>query len=159
DEAANRIRDEVDPEANIIVGAAFDQNMVGRMRITVVATGIDAEAVAQPRPAGLSLVASGGRVVSAAAAAAPSSGLFDMAPIRAVDPQWAGAEAVMAEPVLGAVSAMAALAEHDAERARMGDGAAIRAEPRIMHGRTEALAVDPEERPFIAPRPSEAPVR
>src|SRR5688572_3281355 len=63
DEAANRIRDEVDPEANIIVGAAFDPTMVGRMRITVVATGIEAEAVSQPRPASLSLVASGGRVV------------------------------------------------------------------------------------------------
>ena len=33
DEAANRIRDEVDPEANIIVGAAFDRTMAGCMRI------------------------------------------------------------------------------------------------------------------------------
>ncbi len=44
DEAANRIRDEVDPEANIIFGSTFDDNMEGKMRVSVVATGIDAEA-------------------------------------------------------------------------------------------------------------------
>ncbi|MBO0737823.1 MAG: cell division protein FtsZ [Alphaproteobacteria bacterium] len=57
DEAANRIREEVDPEANIIFGSTFDERLDGRMRISVVATGIDAEAVAQPRPA-ISLVSS-----------------------------------------------------------------------------------------------------
>jgi cell division protein FtsZ len=44
DEAANRIREEVDPEANIIFGSTFDEKLAGRMRISVVATGIDAEA-------------------------------------------------------------------------------------------------------------------
>ncbi len=42
DEAANRIREEVDPEANIIVGSTLDTAMEGRMRVSVVATGIDA---------------------------------------------------------------------------------------------------------------------
>jgi cell division protein FtsZ len=42
DEAANRIREEVDPDANIIVGSTLDPNMEGRMRVSVVATGIDA---------------------------------------------------------------------------------------------------------------------
>ncbi|WP_420549784.1 cell division protein FtsZ [Curvivirga sp.] len=44
DEAANRIRNEVDPEANIIFGSTFDENLSGKMRVSVVATGIDAEA-------------------------------------------------------------------------------------------------------------------
>jgi cell division protein FtsZ len=57
DEAANRIREEVDPEANIIFGSTFDERLEGKMRISVVATGIDAEAVSQPRPA-ISLVSS-----------------------------------------------------------------------------------------------------
>src|SRR5258707_1115212 len=57
DEAANRIREEVDPEANIIFGSTFDERLEGKMRISVVATGIDAEAVVQPRPA-ISLVSS-----------------------------------------------------------------------------------------------------
>ncbi|WP_299945198.1 cell division protein FtsZ [uncultured Ruegeria sp.] len=42
DEAANRIREEVDPEANIIVGSTLDTDMEGGMRVSVVATGIDA---------------------------------------------------------------------------------------------------------------------
>ncbi|MGA9252316.1 MAG: cell division protein FtsZ, partial [Roseobacter sp.] len=42
DEAANRIREEVDPEANIIVGSTLDTEMGGTMRVSVVATGIDA---------------------------------------------------------------------------------------------------------------------
>ncbi|MEM9014882.1 MAG: cell division protein FtsZ [Pseudomonadota bacterium] len=41
DEAANRIRSEVDPEANIIVGSTFNQELEGRVRVSVVATGID----------------------------------------------------------------------------------------------------------------------
>ncbi len=51
DEAANEIRAEVDPEANIIVGSTFDENMEGSMRVSVVATGIDAETMiaADPR--------------------------------------------------------------------------------------------------------------
>lgn len=43
DEACNRIRDEVDPSANIIFGATFDDSMDGSMRVSIVATGIDKE--------------------------------------------------------------------------------------------------------------------
>jgi cell division protein FtsZ len=50
DEAANRIRDEVDPEANIIFGSTFDESLNGRMRVSVVATGIEAIAAAMPLP-------------------------------------------------------------------------------------------------------------
>jgi cell division protein FtsZ len=45
DEAANRIREEVDPDANIIVGSTLDPDMNGAMRVSVVATGIDASEV------------------------------------------------------------------------------------------------------------------
>ena len=41
DEAATRIRDEADPDANIIVGATFDASLDGVVRVSVVATGID----------------------------------------------------------------------------------------------------------------------
>ncbi|WP_421859723.1 cell division protein FtsZ [Oceanicaulis sp.] len=43
DEAANEIRNEVDPDANIIVGSTFDPELDGIIRVSVVATGIDAE--------------------------------------------------------------------------------------------------------------------
>ncbi len=41
DEAATRIREEVDPDANIILGATFDEALEGIIRVSVVATGID----------------------------------------------------------------------------------------------------------------------
>ena len=50
DEAANRVRDEVDPDANIIFGSTFDAALEGRMRVSVVATGIEVEASQQARP-------------------------------------------------------------------------------------------------------------
>ncbi|NGM47403.1 cell division protein FtsZ [Rhodobacter sp. SGA-6-6] len=48
DEAANIIREKVDPEANIIVGSTLDTTMEGRIRVSVVATGIDASAQLKP---------------------------------------------------------------------------------------------------------------
>ncbi|MCB1438950.1 MAG: cell division protein FtsZ [Nitratireductor sp.] len=45
DEAATRIREEVDSEANIIVGATFDESLDGIFRVSVVATGIDNSAM------------------------------------------------------------------------------------------------------------------
>ncbi len=50
DEAANRIREEVDPEANIIVGSTMDDKLGGMMRVSVVATGIDATDVNTEMP-------------------------------------------------------------------------------------------------------------
>ena len=50
DEAANRIREEVDPEANIIVGSTLDTAMEGAMRVSVVATGIDAAVAINDMP-------------------------------------------------------------------------------------------------------------
>ena len=49
DEAANRIRDEVDPEANIIVGSTFDTDLTGSVRVSVVATGIDVAEFSKPK--------------------------------------------------------------------------------------------------------------
>jgi cell division protein FtsZ len=46
DEAATRIREEVDPDANIIVGATFDETLEGIIRVSVVATGIDHTGIA-----------------------------------------------------------------------------------------------------------------
>ncbi|MGB7405298.1 MAG: cell division protein FtsZ [Pacificimonas sp.] len=43
DEAANHIREMVDPDANIIFGSAFNEGLNGKLRVSVVATGIDAD--------------------------------------------------------------------------------------------------------------------
>jgi len=51
DEAANHIRELVDPDANIIWGSAFNENLNGKIRVSVVATGIDNDGVAaSPAP-------------------------------------------------------------------------------------------------------------
>ena len=47
DEACNRIRDEVDADANIIFGATFDQSLEGKMRVSIVATGIEKESASK----------------------------------------------------------------------------------------------------------------
>ena len=50
DEAANRIRSEVEPDATIIFGSAFDEKLEGVMRVSVVATGIEAMEQTSPLP-------------------------------------------------------------------------------------------------------------
>ena len=50
DEAANAISEQVDPEANIIFGAAFDPGLEGMIRVSVVATGMDGASIAAIEP-------------------------------------------------------------------------------------------------------------
>ncbi|CAN5147764.1 hypothetical protein BH09PSE3_BH09PSE3_25660 [soil metagenome] len=51
DEAASHIKELVDPDANIIWGSAFNNALDGKIRVSVVATGIEAEASVMPEPA------------------------------------------------------------------------------------------------------------
>jgi cell division protein FtsZ len=89
DQAANRIREEVDEEANIIFGSAIDPELQGRIRVSVVATGIDTPIPAEkerprlvavnggampaPAPIPLPMHATGGPGLSAAMSAGGSS--------------------------------------------------------------------------------------
>jgi cell division protein FtsZ len=50
DEAASHIKELVDPDANIIWGSAFNDDLGGKIRVSVVATGIEADAATQPQP-------------------------------------------------------------------------------------------------------------
>ena len=51
DEAANRIKEEVDEDANIIFGSSFDDNLAGKIRVSIVATGItNGQSVRRPTP-------------------------------------------------------------------------------------------------------------
>ncbi|MCK0208035.1 cell division protein FtsZ [Starkeya koreensis] len=71
DEAATRIREEVDPDANIILGATFDETLEGLIRVSVVATGIDPAVIPEQIPHTLNnLPDIGGRRVSNAGRAA-----------------------------------------------------------------------------------------
>ncbi|APO75382.1 cell division protein FtsZ 2 [Rhizobium etli 8C-3] len=76
DEAATRIREEVDPDANIILGATFDESLEGIIRVSVVATGIDRamnEAAAKNfQPAAKPAIRPSAAVASAPAAVQPA---------------------------------------------------------------------------------------
>jgi cell division protein FtsZ len=81
DQAANRIREEVDEEANIIFGSAIDSNLNGRIRVSVVATGIDSAAM-EYRPK-LELATSNDRVVLPMAVPAQAQGVQTMGGLMA----------------------------------------------------------------------------
>jgi cell division protein FtsZ len=130
DEAANRIREEVDADANIIFGSTFDATMEGRMRVSVVSTGISAMAAQQPAPNYLSLdmnrpMQTGqpalsraapppvGRVAMPAAAAAPPAPPAAAVPATPamMAPPPANPAAAPAAPIAAAAPPIAAVAE------------------------------------------------
>jgi len=92
DEAASHIKELVDPDANIIWGSAFNNDLQGKIRVSVVATGIGAEAASYPAPAPAKVFAfpSSSRGVetpkAAPAAAAPIAQAPPPASVRAPEP-------------------------------------------------------------------------
>ena len=157
DEAANRIREEVDPEANIIFGSTFDDKLAGRIRISVVATGMDAELAAQkpaePAPQPVAAVARPAAVapapapsrmpMPAAAYAAPAAPVYAIAPVNLTEPEAAPAPAAaeLAPPRVEAVEARAV-----AQATARGFALPRATEP--MTARPSATA-----RPAVAPNP------
>ena len=128
DEAANKIREKVDPEANIIVGSTLDTTMEGRIRVSVVATGIDAAISQADMPvARRSMAAPLRDKVSAETAPARSATAAARAPLQ---------------PAARAAVASAAIAA-----TRMAEPApVVRAEPRL-ESRAEYRAPDPVAEP------------
>jgi len=164
DEAANRIREEVDPEANIIVGSTLDPDMAGQMRVSVVATGIDVIAatietpvarrrLAEPLPHAPAAVAAPvvpasepGPVAAQAAARQPvhsarpdERSLFDAAPAPQTAPR-------MLEPEDLLDAEAAAEAGQDLPPPAYRPQPAMQAAPRDLHVEVDAAA-------FVAPRP------
>ncbi|TMV07927.1 cell division protein FtsZ [Ruegeria sediminis] len=101
DEAANRIREEVDPDANIIVGSTLDTDMQGMMRVSVVATGIDATEVQADIPVPRRSMSSPlTRKVSAEEAEVEPAPAPAPAPVAAAEPVAAPAARAEREPSL-----------------------------------------------------------
>jgi cell division protein FtsZ len=112
DQAANRIREEVDEDANIMVGMALDESLNGRIRISVVATGIDSAAPGIAQMPKFQVVGGGSvDAVSFPAHAQPhpsSHPSSHPAGGHSVASQPAGSAAVHREPVMQAPSAQGA---------------------------------------------------
>jgi cell division protein FtsZ len=104
DEAASHIKELVDPDANIIWGSAFNNDLGGKIRVSVVATGIEAEAVAAPQPGKVfSFPARTATAVPAPAAKAPEPAV-DEAPAEPTaeesdDELLLGADDILTSPV------------------------------------------------------------
>jgi len=110
DEAATRIREEVDQDANIIVGATFDEALDGIIRVSVVATGIEQAAVARS----LSASSAAAPAPQAAPAASPENRLADLTARLRADNQRL---AERAQKLEAAVSAQVTAAPAPAPRA------------------------------------------
>ena len=82
DQAANRIREEVAEDANIIFGSAVDDSLTGKVRVSVVATGIDMASSEAQRPR---LVAVGGGAATHAVSTGPSHA-HNPAPVPQLQP-------------------------------------------------------------------------
>ena len=121
DEAANRVREEVDPNANIIFGSTFDEKLQGRMRISVVATGIDGE-----NPQGERAPTLGSRMPTADAAPAQRGGYTQPMLTQNAVPAAPRAEARPAAPTIAEPATPAAEA---AESAAVRGGAFIAPKP------------------------------
>src|SRR5215216_866595 len=96
DEAATRIREEVDQDANIIRGATFDENLEGIIRVSVVATGID-QALITAAP---ELTATEQKIAEVAERlrAEARARVAQLAPARAAEPAPARGEPAAARP-------------------------------------------------------------
>jgi cell division protein FtsZ len=156
DEAANIIREKVDPDANIIVGSTLDTSMEGRIRVSVVATGIDVSSARQEVPVAR-------RTMAAPLTVAPN-----------VQPETARPAP---QPVAAAPQAMPVDEEFETSLAGLFDAAASQGEiaaeayvsddlpppayrpqpaPQPTVIRAAPAAIDADAGDFIAPRPRAA---
>ena len=100
DEAANAISEQVDPEANIIFGAAFDPSLDGMIRVSVVATGMDGASIAaiEPKLERRPMTAPPLRLPETRVASdAPAPAYVAPEPVRQPEPVFAAAEPVEEE--------------------------------------------------------------
>jgi cell division protein FtsZ len=82
DEAANRIRKEVDEDANIIFGTSVDEGMNGHIRVSVVATGLDVVAKQQEVPVKLVAMGGGAPVAAVSTQQVPQGGATNVRPTQ-----------------------------------------------------------------------------
>jgi cell division protein FtsZ len=168
DEAANRIRDEVDPDANIIFGSTFDPVLEGKVRVSVVATGIESAAMQQPKPTRLAVVSE--RPAAAVRVMTPAAALNGQAPIAApIAANEPLRPTARLEPVLAQHPAMAEVAPAMPTPApRIAVSPAVfpspapfpQPSPAMAQPRAPEPAANPAEayehdRHFLAPRPVE----
>ncbi|MDB5718560.1 MAG: cell division protein FtsZ [Sphingomonas bacterium] len=146
DEAANHIKELVDPDANIIWGSAFNNDLEGKIRVSVVATGIEAEIGAQPEPAKVFSFPAGPRKseerASVSAAPAPAA-VPTPAPVASAPVAPAAAVASTATPsVASAPAASSAPAPAAAKVAATTPVAADEGDELLLDAAVQAVSAE-----------------
>ncbi len=166
DEAANAITDQVDPEANVIFGAAFDPALEGSIRVSVVATGMDGASIAAIEPQRTTRVNATAKplIVDQAppapapeAYAQPTAYEAPRAPEPAPTPAWAAPEPQVIQPAMSLDVQQADLAFEEPEPVAVATPAQ---EPVIQAPAARTVIVDPlvaEDEDFDAPLYAETP--
>ncbi len=158
DEAASRIRQEVDEDANIILGATFDENLDGIVRVSVVATGIDRPAETQE------LHAAEARIAEAA------NRLRAQTAMRQPEPQAPSYAPAQSEPrpapqAVATQQQVLARETYAAAPVNVSRGVQVQPAAPQTHHFVEAVAAAPREvetyapGPFIPPAPESPVVR
>ena len=154
DEAANKIREKVDGNANIIVGSTLDPDMEGRMRVSVVATGIDAQVGVAETPVPR-------RSMAAPLAPAPAEEIIEKAPAPAAATMAQPEERTLFEDLDAPVEAPAAFTpRRDPEPtpvAARDDLPPPAYQPRPAAPQPTAAAPEGDAGSFVAPRRTGAP--
>lgn len=165
DEAATRIREEVDQDANIIVGATFDEALDGLIRVSVVATGIEQAAIARNSQATSAPVANAAPQVqqaAAAPAAAAESRLADLTARLRADNQRMAERAQKLEAQTPATAPVAAAPRPNVERAALAAIAAAVSEvpqaPAPMQTYGDVTVRPIAQKPTLFPEPEQAPL-
>ena len=115
DEAANRIREEVDPDANIIVGSTLDAGMEGVMRVSVVATGIDVSDARADMPVPRRSLAEPLKSSREEVAASVIAEDVEAAPAPLAEPEPVAAQATSQPTLFNGFDAQSAAAEEQME--------------------------------------------
>ena len=150
DEAANIIREKVDPDANIIVGSTLDTNMEGVLRVSVVATGIDIKKVTEAPVARRSMATP---LTPFTAPAAPET--RREAPMTLAQPAPQPAPVAQQQVEASLFDTVQQAAEHEEMDSDDVPAPAYRPQPAAERA-APAPYKDPEAASFVAPRPRAA---
>ena len=153
DEAANIIREKVDPDANIIVGSTLDTNMEGMLRVSVVATGIDIKKVVEAPVARRSMASPLTPYVAPAEPEGRREAPMAMAPVPASQPAAVAARTQAIE-VASLFDGVDFTGEGD--EVETDDVPAPAYRPSQGAAPAPTPARDPEAAAFVAPRPRAA---
>ena len=147
DEAATRIREEIDADANIILGATFDEELEGVIRVSVVATGIDKNGVENATPVEHTGLRS---MASRATAQAPVSETPAAKPAEIPTAAVAQAKTAQAEELEKRAAAIEARAAKVAESLEIEEP-----KPAVQHGGVKIEPFSPAAPDFNEPSEEE----